>query len=309
MNQLKSRNVLPKVALVIGAGGVKCAAALGVYKTLQQIGVNVDLFGGCSGGSIYAALLASGASAAEAQHTVTQFWTRELTQFKNRFGYLMTLWPFKQPFKQNFALRHDHLIVERLNAVFGAQTIEGMPLHLQINATDFDTGEGVIFNSGRVIDAIRASIAIPSVFRPWEIDGRLYSDGILSDPLPIEAAAQAGADIIIAVGFATPIHAQVRNATHFTRHVNTILTNNLLRSKITLCETAYNAAVLVLEPQFEERVRLFDTHKIPDIITQGEQLMHQHLGWLDQALYQHMPFNHPPISETALPLFDLAAVC
>ena len=62
-------------------------------------------------------------------------------------------------------------------------------------------GEKVALSEGSLFDAIRASLAIPIIFPPWEVDGRLLIDGAVSDPLPIDVAIQDGADIIIAMGF------------------------------------------------------------------------------------------------------------
>lgn len=281
----RMKNDRPKIALVIGAGGVKCAAALGVYHVLQQNKLAVDLIVGCSGGSIYASFLALGLSAAEAEQVVSRLWTAEITQVKNKSGYLQALLPRNGRFKQTFALRDDRLILERLEAAFGTCQIEETAIPLLINATDFDSGQGKVFRNGSMVDAIRASIAIPSIFQPWPIDNTFYSDGILSNPLPIDVAAQEGADIIIAIGFSLPLPRRVNNSSRFNLHVNSIITNNLMQSKIALCENAFGVDLLVLKPAFEEKVRVFDTDKLPSIIAAGEQAIYQQLDWLEARLY------------------------
>ncbi|MEM7112761.1 MAG: patatin-like phospholipase family protein [Chloroflexota bacterium] len=276
----------PKIGLVIGAGGIKCAAALGVYETLTACGHDVDLLVGCSGGAIYAACLALGYSAAAAEEAICATWTREITQVKRPFSYLVAFLPQYAAFKESFGLRDDRLIMERLEATFGAARIEETAVPLRINATDFDTGEAVVFEKGRLVDLIRASIAIPGVFQPWRMAGRLYSDGMLSNPLPIDVAAAAGVDIIIAVGFRRPIRQQITNARRYKAHVHAIMSNSLLQTKVALCQDAYAADILFLEPDFGEPVHIFDAHKIPQVVAAGRQSMWQQMDWLEKRLCQ-----------------------
>ena len=282
------KNDRPKIALVIGAGGVKCAAALGVYQVLRQNKLAVDLLVGCSGGSIYASFLALGLSAAETEYVVSRLWTSEITRVKNKSGYLQALLPRNGRFKQTFALRDDRLILERLEEAFNTCRIEETAIPLLINATDFDSGKSKVFREGSMVDAIRASIAIPSIFQPWSIDGTLYSDGILSNPLPIDVAAQEGADIIIAIGFSLPLPNRVNSTSRFNIYVNSIITNNLMDSKIALCENAYGVNLLVINPAFKEKVGVFDTHKLPSIIAAGKRAMYQQLDSLKVHLFQQM---------------------
>lgn len=297
----------PKVALVIGAGGVKCAASLGMFRILQRFNIDVDFLAGCSGGSIYAALLAMGFRATEVEKIITDLWTREITHLPNRSSYLMSLMPKNKDFIKKFALRKDYLIWERLCIAFGDHLIEETNIPLVINATDFQTGNPELFTSGKIVDAVRASIAIPSIFRPWEINGKLYSDGILSNPLPIDVAAIAGADIIVAVGFDVPIMQRVHNTSRFNRHVNTILTNNLLRSKVEQCEQAYDADVFIVEPEFNGRVGIFDTEKIPDIIAAGENSMKKMLPELDMCLQKRTTLYYQNVGQNGVRYASLQA--
>ena len=278
----------PNVSLVIGAGSIKCAAAIGVYDVLQQVGVQVNQVVGCSGGSIYASLIALGLEPAQIEQEVRRLWTRELTEVKRLKGYLMAALPRYRHFKEQFSVRDDKLIVERLRAAFGAHTIERTLIPLFINATDLNTGQEVVFQEGDIVEAIRASIAIPAVFQPHQIGERLYSDGMLSNPLPIDIAAKSGADIIIAVGFHSNLSQNINSLSRFNRHINKILTNSLLRAHIELCERAYGAHVLVLEPQLNERVGLFDTEKVPQLVQAGKASMGAQIEWLEQKLSQLM---------------------
>jgi NTE family protein len=77
---------------------------------------------------------------------------------------------------------------ERLRSVFGEKTFAETSFPLHIVATHLYTGERVVISSGKVLDAIRASIAIPMIFSPWKIDGQLLVDGAVCDPLPIDVS-------------------------------------------------------------------------------------------------------------------------
>jgi NTE family protein len=157
-----------------------------------------------------------------------------------------------------------------------------IPLHL--TATDFATGNMAVFSRGRVVDAIRASIAVPFLFSPWRIDGRLYLDGYMADPLPVGVAIKEGADIIVAMGFESPYQERVSSAGRFAFQVSAILSNNLLKSQFSFHGLAHHAEVIPILPEFKERIRLFDTRKIPYIIEEGERAAEAQLPYLLRLL-------------------------
>ena len=107
-------------------------------------------------------------------------------------------------FNEKSGLVDDSVMNKKLRDFFGEWNFSDLKIPIKVVATDLLAGEKVILSDGSVFDAIRASIAIPIIFPPWEVDGRLLVDGTASDPLPIDVAIQDGADIIIAMGF--PLH-------------------------------------------------------------------------------------------------------
>ncbi len=279
MNAAKNR-----LALVIGAGSVKCAAALGVQSALQQAGISIDMVVGCSGGSMYAALIALGYEAKAAAELPMRLWTEDVTAKASRRAMLQALLPKLFGFGENFGLRDDRLVWERLNKAFGGRSFEEARIPLYITATDFSTGEQVTLSQGSLVDAIRASISIPLIFPPWKVDGRQLVDGYLSDPLPVDVAIKEGADIIVAVGFDSPYQSRVNSLMRFNFQISSIMTNNLLRSNFAFHNLAHHSEVLLILPQFEDRIRLFDTGKIPAIIEAGEKAMREQLPYLERLL-------------------------
>lgn len=287
-----------RVALVIGSGSVKCAAALGLQRVLEREGIDIDLVVGCSGGSLYAATIAMGFPVERSIAETQRLWTREATSAPSRRALLQAVQPKWFGFSARWGLRDDRVLLQRLEAAYGETRLSDARIPLYITATDFDNGDQVVLSGCRVVDAIRASIAIPFVFRPWKVGGRLLADGFLSDPLPVGVAIREGADVILAMGFESPYQSEVKSAARFGFQVSTIMTNNLLRSNFAFHNLAHHSEVIPILPEFEERIRLFDTDKIPSIVAQGERAAIAHLPRLRALLEDDSP---RPIPRPAAP--------
>lgn len=260
-----------RVAVVIGAGSVKCAAAIGLLHVLARENIKIDLLVGCSAGSIFAALNAVGHARSAAAGIAQHLWTHELTAARDNRALLRLLLPRLFGFNEHFGLRRDSRVMARLREVFGMTMLEELSTPLRVTATDFHTGEQIVFGKGRLVDAIRASISIPFIFKPWDIDGRVCVDGFVSDPLPISVAIDEGADVVIAMGFESPHQHEVRSPVRFAFQLSSIMTNNLMRSRYALHHLARWSEVVPVMPEFKEHIKLFDAAKIPYIIEQGER--------------------------------------
>lgn len=273
-----------KVALVIGAGSVKCAAALGARRALEEAGIDIDLVVGCSGGTVFAAFLATGASVEEATEKTLTLWTRETMGRKNRRALLQAISPKLMKFRPEWGLR-DASVFER-NAVIthGDARIEDTAIPLFFTATDFNTGELVVLREGLIADGIRASSAIPFIFPPVRVGDRLLADGLLSDPLPVGVAMQEGADIIIALGFESPYQSRISSAGRFARQVSAIMANNLLKSRYAFHALAHHSEVIPIVPEFTQRIGIFSTDKIPHAIEVGEEATRRVLPQILQAI-------------------------
>jgi NTE family protein len=273
-----------RVAVVIGSGSVKCAAALGLLKVLDREGIAIDLIVGCSGGSLYAALIAMGHTATEGEEMTRRLWTRELTGRRNYRSFLRAVLPQMFGFSEQFGLVDDSLIVQRLREAFGDGKFEEARIPLFLTATDFHTGEQAVFSRGSVVDAIRASIAIPYIFQPWKIGGHLYVDGFLSDPMPVGVAIKHGANVIVTMGFESPYQPRATSVLRFAFQLSSIMSNNLLRANYAFHNLAHHTEILPIIPQFRERIHLFDTDKIPYVIEEGERAAEQQLPYLRRLL-------------------------
>lgn len=274
-----------RVSLVIGSGSVKCAAAIGVAQVLAEAGIEIERVVGCSAGAMFAALIAQGLDAGSAGEITTKLWTSEITRKRNTRAMLSVLAPKLFGFSAgSFGLRDDALINRRIDKAYGQLRFEDTKIPLHITATDFADGELVELSSGLVSRAVRASIAIPFAFAPVEIDGRQLVDGFLSDPLPISVAMKHGARVIVAVGFESPVQERIGSAGRFAMQLSTIMSNNLLRARFSFNSIAHHAEVITIIPEFEQRIRLFDTGKLPYIIEAGANSARDQIGYLKRLL-------------------------
>lgn len=256
----------PRLALVLGSGGVKSIAGLGLAQALQAQGLRPDLIVGSSAGAVFGALIARGDRAEDAVQTATRLWSRDITGRHRKRGWAALAAPRLAGFDEHFSLRDDSLINERLRQAFGDQRLEDLATPLQVVATDARSGASVLIQQGRIVDALRATVALPFLFAPWPIDGRLLIDGSVSDPLPLAAAAHA--ETTVALGFECPMPRRVDRASRLATRLLSALTNNLMHARMAAAD-ASRCHVLLLQP--EARVGLFDTHAMPAMVALGHR--------------------------------------
>jgi len=274
----------PRIALVIGSGSVKCAAALGLMKVLERENIDVDMVVGCSGGAIYAALIALGWPVQKATDATLRMWTREVTAKRNIRAFLQLLLPQIFKFDESFGLINDRVINRRLREGFDGATFAQARIPLFVTATDLYNGEQVVMSEGSVAEAVRASISIPYIFPPHKLDGKFLVDGYLNDPLPIGVAIKEGADIIIAMGFESPYKERITSLMRYNFQISSITSNNLFKTNYAFHNLAHHFEIIPILPEFEQRISLFDTDKLPYVIKEGERVAEQQLPYIKGLL-------------------------
>lgn len=183
------------VAIVLSGGAARGFAHIGILEVLDREGIRPDLVVGSSAGSIVGALYASGLSAGNinaalgemAPSTFRDVVLPNLGFFPGEMGVIKG-----EKFR---AFLRDRLPHER---------IEDFPIRFAAVATDLGTGSVTAFNSGDAAMAVRASAAVPGVMTPVYLSGRHYGDGQIASPVPVMAARQLGASIVIAVDVIYP---------------------------------------------------------------------------------------------------------
>lgn len=214
----------PRIGLVLSGGGARGAAHVGVLEVLDELRVPVDCVVGTSMGSIVGGLYAAGMSPEELRHTITE--TDWASMFRDRPDRAHRYFRRKQD-DIDFPVRYK-LHLDRGSARLPLGVLQGQrltnrldrfellldppedfdrfPIPFRAVATDLETGEAHVFDRGSLARAQRASMSIPGVFRPVEIDGRRYVDGGVVANLPVGALRDAfDVDVVLAVDISTPL--------------------------------------------------------------------------------------------------------
>ena len=273
----------PRIGLVIGSGALKCAAALGLWKVLRREGIGLDMAVGCSGGAIYATLIAQERDVDDLVARNEGLWRGAFSRY--HFGSILkAIFPRVFGFNEQFGLLDDRRVNAVLRELFGESTFEEVRIPLYLVSTDLLTGERVVLTSGRLRDAIRASSAIPFALRPWRIEGRLLFDGGASDPLPVDVAVREGCDIILAMGFEDPVEPRVDSAMALIAQTTTITVNHFLRSSYAFQTLAHHAEIIPMMPTFDRAVGFRDTHLLSYVIEQGAATAEKQVPYLRRLL-------------------------
>ena len=174
-----------RIGLALGSGSARGLAHIGVIRALQEAGVAVDLVAGTSIGAVIGAIYAAGQIERAASDFLAFDW-------KSIAALLDPVFP-------RAGLIDGGRVADFLRGYIGGRTFEELPLPLRVVASDLQTGNEVVFASGDLVDAVRASIAVPGVLTPKRIGGQILVDGGLVNPVPVGTARAMGAEFVIAV--------------------------------------------------------------------------------------------------------------
>jgi NTE family protein len=213
----------PKIGLVLGGGGARGAAHIGVLKVLEQLRVPIDVVAGTSMGSIVGGLYASGLSADEIEGVLNSIdWDdafKDRTPREDR--------PFIRKRDDDlYLVQRDLGVGDDGKVKFPAGLVEGQKIDLILKkatlhvdaiddfddlptpfraiATDVVTGKAAVLGHGDLARAIRASMSVPAIFAPVEIEGKLLVDGGIASNVPVSVARSMGADIVIVIDVGSP---------------------------------------------------------------------------------------------------------
>jgi len=176
------------ISLVLGSGGARGLAHIGVIRVLEEQGWKIGAIAGSSMGALIGGFYAAGKLDDYAE------WVQELTEF-NVLRYLDVAWG-------GAGMLKGEMLMETLQEFVGHHRIEDLPMPLTIVATDVLARKEVWLNHGDLFDAIRASIAVPTIFTPHTVRGRPLLDGGILNPVPIAPTLRDPTDAVIAVSLA-----------------------------------------------------------------------------------------------------------
>jgi len=238
-------------------------AHIGVLKVLEEEGIPIRIIAGTSVGALIGACYCSGLSIEELE----------------KVAHSVRFTTFARWTVSRYGFASNDRMVQFLNRTLKVKTFEELRIPLGITATDFKTGEGVVFHSGSMVDPIRASCAYPGMFLPVNIRGRWLVDGMLSHPVPTSPLHEMGADRVIAV------HLRGQwSKDGAPRHLFDVIGQSFAIAQDQMSHLWRGAADVIVEPE----VRGFaydDFKRAGELITAGEVAMRKALPevrkWLE----------------------------
>jgi NTE family protein len=175
----------PRIGVALGAGVARGWAHIGALQELEAIGIRPDVVVGASIGAVVGGCFAAGKLAA------LEHFARSLTK-RNVFGFIDV------SFSGRGLIGGDRLR-NRLESALGETRIEELPVRFAAVATEIGAGHEVWLKSGPLVEAMRASYALPGLFEPVRVNGRWLFDGAIVNPVPVNVARALGADRVIAL--------------------------------------------------------------------------------------------------------------
>ena len=210
--QKNKKNI--KIGLALSGGGAKGLAHIGVLKELEKLGIRPDYISGTSMGAVVGALYSVGYTPDEIEKILTKSdwdgfingtFIEDRIPLEKKVNNKKYMFSVRYDNKFNFSLPkgfgNNQMIYfemkKLLNSVENIKDFDKLPIPLRIIATDLNSGKAVAFKEGDLAKVVTASVAIPTVFDPIEIDGKPYVDGLVSRNFPVIDVINMGADIVI----------------------------------------------------------------------------------------------------------------
>lgn len=289
----------PKIGLALSGGGARGAAHVGVLRVLEELHVPIDYIAGTSMGAVIGGLYAAGLDPDVLERMLTEIdWADASTdriQRKDRSFrrkrdddlYLIRAAPgisdkgqVRFPAGLVQGQKIDLLLKSFTTAVAQVQDFDQLRIPFRAVAADIVTGELVALDSGDLATAIRASMSIPAVLAPVEIDGRLLVDGGVASNLPISVVREMGADIIIAVDVTTALldREALNSVLAIADQLTTLLTRRNSEAEI----ATLGPQDVLITPGLGD-ITFTDFDRVPDALALGEQAARAQSGLL-QAL-------------------------
>lgn len=293
----KTAGERPRIGLALSGGGARGLAHVGVLKVLEENHIPVDMIAGTSAGAIIAGLYAMGLSAAEIETTILGIdWNdgfsdaseRKYRAFRRKQDDLDILTTLQAGINRNGVLLPKGLLQgQRLELLLkritrGAERVhdfDQLPIPFRAIATNIETGERITLAGGDMARVLHASMAIPGVYAPVEIDGRLLVDGGLSSNLPIKAVRDMGAELIIAIDISTPLLSadELTSVLSVAEQVSSLLTRNTVAEELQYLSSDDTLIIPDLKGYSSA-----DFDRTTDIIAIGEQATRSHLDRLSR---------------------------
>ena len=287
----KNKNDL-KVALVLSGGGAKGYAHLGVLKVLEKENIKIDYIAGTSIGAFVGTLYSIGYSIDDIEKVLDNLNTESFLESGTDLTGLdldkkesLKKYSFYINFDNNLnyslpkGLRETeefYLVVKNLLKNYeNIKNFDNFPIPIRVIATNLNTGETKSFSEGDIAKVLTASMAIPTIFEPVEVNGALYVDGIVSRNLPVEEAYDMGADLVIASDVGTPV---VKKDNY---NILSVLNQMVAIQSSYITKGSKGKATVLISPDIKN-ISATDTTKRKDLINLGEVAAQNQISKLEE---------------------------
>lgn len=259
----------PKIGLALSAGGVRGFAHVGVLEVFNNAKLPIDKVAGTSMGSVVGGLYAAGLPTDKLWEIGNHITLSTITPDFNARGLFRFIFERKLPTSANLSKFFEEQL--------GDMQFEDMPIPFACSAMDVKTGERVLFNSGPLAIAVRASMNLPGVFEPVEYRHRALVDGAVVDYLPVDTVKQMGVDYVIAS--VTPFDFSSKTPTTILGYVNRV---NDVRAAAMIEESARKANFVLTNRVLDTgTLELNKLHKAGEV---GVKEAYKNLGALQEDL-------------------------
>jgi len=174
-----------KVGLALGSGSARGWAHIGAIKAIEEAGIPIHYVAGTSIGAFVGAVYATGHLASLKEFALQMDWKKVVSYFDVVFP--------------RSGLMDGKKVHELFSIHSDARTFDDFKIPVKMIATDLNSGDKIIIDSGNIIESIRASVSVPGVFTPVFLNDRWLVDGGLVDPVPVKVVREMGADVVIAI--------------------------------------------------------------------------------------------------------------
>ncbi len=217
-----------KVGLALGSGAYRGFAHIGVIKSLKKNKIPIDYLSGCSAGAWIAAYYAAFKDLRQVK--------KDLINNKKESVSLLL------DFDWSAGLVSGQKLISYLEKRLPGRNFSSLKIPLQIVATNLSTGQAFVFDHGNLAQAVRASISVPLIFKPFSYQGKLLIDGGLSNPVPGDLVRKMGADLVIGVNL---YHQKEFKAgrvmmSNIFRRAERIILYNLAQASLQNCDVVIN---------------------------------------------------------------------
>lgn len=285
----------PKIGVVLSGGGLRCFASFELFQFFEDDQIPIDLLVGCSGGGICVAMKAMNHSVAEMKEIISKLMTPKLFSVVN---YKTLLGTFGFPFIKNneySSMVDSKYVREAYNILTKGISFEDLSIRTLLQATDLETGKGIVLDSGDLAMALYASGALIPILPPIKLNNQCLVDGGFSSNLPILEAINKNVDIIIAMDFGEKVANKPTSLmdTYSNLIQRSLQTVTSLQNSLAL--DLHHYEIIFISVPYDISISLRDFEAFPYIYDKGKEVVasvkNRIIEAIEQFQYSKNPFN------------------